>query len=153
MPFGPATAVGRGAIGIEQRGGKDGRIGTPVAEILLATINGRMGFAEHEAVRVAVEDRLRGGGLGLEHGPVGYVAVPFDKRRNGPASADHDVEELPDRVGDRPVMAVDQQKVALVVRLLGMPGQMDLAHMLERKIGEIGERRSSRDWWPRRRRC
>ena len=91
-------------------------------------------------LRVAVEDRLRGGSLRLEHGPVGNVAVPFDKRRDRAASADHDVEELPDRVGDRAVMAVDQQKVALVVRLLGMPGEMDLAHMLERKIGEIGER-------------
>ena len=102
-----------------------------------------MGFAEHEAVRVAVEDRLCGGGLRLEHGPVGDGAVPFDQRRNRPASADHDVEELPDRVGDRPVMAVDEQKIALVVRLLGMPGEMDLADMLERKIGEIGERRKA----------
>ena len=80
-------------------------------------------------VRVAVEDRLGGGGLRLEHGPVGDVAVPFDKRRDRPASADHDLEEFPDRVGDRAVMAVDEQKIALVVRLFGMPGQMDLAHM------------------------
>ena len=71
------------------------------------------------------------------------VAVPFDERRDRSALADHDLEELPDRVGDRPVVAVDQQKIALVVLLLGMSGQMDLADLVERKIGKIGECRKA----------
>src|SRR5713226_747438 len=96
-----------------------------------------MGFAEHETVRVTVDDLLRGGHLRVEHGPVRDVAVPFHKRRDGPALTDHDVEESPDRVCDRAVMAVDKQKVALVIRLLGVPCQMDFANMLKWKIGEI----------------
>ena len=98
-----------------------------------------MGFSEHEAVRVAVEDRLRGGGLRLEHGPVGDGAVPLDECGHWPASADHDVVELPDSVGDRAVMAVDEQKFVLVVRLLGMAAEMDLAHVLDREVVEIGD--------------
>jgi hypothetical protein len=99
-----------------------------------------MGFAESETARVTLEDRLSSGGLRLEHRPLGDVAVPFDKRRDRPALADHDLEEFPYRVRDRAIMAVDQQKIALVVRLFGMPGQMDLAHISKRKIGEVGER-------------
>ena len=90
---------------------------------------------------MAVENCLRGGCLRLEHGPVGNVAVPFDQCGDWPALADHDGEELPDRVGDRSVMAVDEEKVALVVRLLGVPRQVDLAHVLEWEVGEIGQRR------------
>ena len=40
----PGDRSGRGAIGIEQRGGKDGRIGRLAAEILLATFNGQHGL-------------------------------------------------------------------------------------------------------------
>ena len=61
----------------------------------------------------------------------------------GPAPADDDLVELPDRVGDRPVMAVDQQRVAFVVGLLGMSGEMDLADLRQREIGEIVERREA----------
>ena len=100
-----------------------------------------------------VEDRPGGGGLGLQHRPVGDVAVPFDQRRHAARAADDHVVELPDRVGDRAVVAVDEQQLALVVRLLGMPGQVDLADLLEREVGEIAERANSRGWWPRRRRC
>ena len=82
-----------------------------------------MGFAENETARVAHEDRLGCGGVRLEHRPLGDVAVPFYKRRDRPALADQDLEELPYRVRNRPIMAVDEQKIALVVRLLGMPGQ------------------------------
>src|SRR3546814_357509 len=99
-----------------------------------------MGLSDHETRRVAIEYRLRGGSLRIEHGPAGDVAVPFYQRRYRSALADHDVEKLPDRTGDGAVMAVDEQKATLVVRLFGMPRQMDLAHMFERKIGEIGKR-------------
>ena len=101
---------------------------------------GSMDSPRTQLPRVAVEDRLRGSRLRLEHRPVGDVAVPLDERRDRSAPADDDVEELPDRVGDRAVMAVDQQKIALVVGLLGVSGEMDLADMFERKIGEIVER-------------
>ena len=102
---------------------------------------------------MAVEDRLGGGRLRLQHRPIRDVAVPLDERRDRPAPTDDDLEQLPDRVGDRAVVAVDEQKIALVVGLLGVPGKMDLADMVERKVGEIVVRRSSRDWWRKRRRC
>src|SRR5260221_4897807 len=38
-------------------------------------------------------------------------------------------------------MTVDEQAIAFVVDLLGMSGQMNLADMLDREIGEIVERR------------
>src|SRR5215207_9749674 len=98
-----------------------------------------MGPAEHGTLRVTVEDRLRRGGLGLEHRPVGDGAVPLDQRWNRAATADYDIEELPHRVCDRPVVTVDQKKFTLIVRLLGVPGEMDLADMLQRKIGEVVE--------------
>ena len=67
--------------------------------------------------------------------------------------ADYDLEKFPDSVGHGAVMAVDEENVALIVFLLGMPCQMDLANLRQRKIGEIVECRSSRDWWPKRKRC
>jgi hypothetical protein len=54
--------------------------------------------------------------------------------------ADNDVEELPHGVGDRTVMAVNEQKLALVIRLLCMAGEVNLTDVLKRKIGEIVER-------------
>jgi hypothetical protein len=38
-------------------------------------------------------------------------------------------------------MTIDEQAIAFVVDLLGMSGQMNLADMLDREIGEIVERR------------
>ena len=48
-----------------------------------------------------------------------------------------------DRVGDRPVVAVDQQGIALVVALLRMSSEMDFADRRERIIGQIVERRET----------
>jgi hypothetical protein len=63
----------------------------------------------------------------------------------GTALADHDIEEFPYRIGDRAVVTVDEQQIALVVLLLGVPCQMDLANMFEREIREIGRRAVRRD--------
>src|SRR5215813_7878550 len=95
-----------------------------------------MGFALH----MAIDDRLPGVGLRFEPSPVRKVAVPFDERRDGSALADDDVEELPYGVSDRTVMAVNEQKRALVTRLSGMAGEMNLTDVLKGKIVEIVER-------------
>src|SRR5271169_4507807 len=96
-----------------------------------------MGFSRHETLQMAIDDRLRGVRLGFEPCPIRKVAVPFDKNRDGSALADDDVEQLPHSVGDRTVMAVDEQKVALVICLSDMAGKVNLTDVLERKIGEI----------------
>src|SRR5262245_23787885 len=89
---------------------------------------------------MAVDDRLRRDSFRLEQRPYWDVAVPLDERRYGPAPADHDIEQFPDRICDRAVVAVDAQKVALVVGLFGMAGEMDFSDVLERKIREIVKR-------------
>src|SRR5690242_5960395 len=90
-----------------------------------------------QMLRVAIEDCLCGGGLRLEDWPIRDVAVPFDQRRNRTSSANHGVEKSPDGGRDRMVVAIDQQKVALVIRLFGVASQMNLTDMVHRKIGEI----------------
>src|ERR1700720_955678 len=65
----------------------------------------------------AVEDFLRGGHLSFEDRLVGDVAVPLDQRRNRPTPRDHDLEQFPDDIRDRTIMAVDQQRLALVIGL------------------------------------
>src|ERR1700720_4248096 len=99
-----------------------------------------MGFSRHRTLHMAIDDRLRSVRLRFEPGPVRKVAVPFDERRDGSALADDDVEKLPHGVSDRTVMAINEQKLALVIRLLGMAGEVDLTDVLKRKIGEIVER-------------
>ena len=42
-----------------------------------------------------------------------------------------------DRPGDRAVMAVDQERIPLVIGLFGMTGEMSLADMRQRKVSEI----------------
>ena len=37
-------------------------------------------------------------------------------------------------------MAVDEQQITLIIRLLCMSGQMNFANLIERKICQIGER-------------
>ena len=49
--------------------------------------------------------------------------------------ADDDVEKLPYGVSDWTVMAVNEQKLALVISLLGMTGEMNFTDVLKRKIG------------------
>src|SRR5258708_34902245 len=96
-----------------------------------------MDFSRCETLHMAIDDRLRGVCLRFEPSPVRKVAVPFDERRDGSALADDDVAELPYGVGDWTVMAVNEQKLALVIRLLGMAGEVNLTDVLKRKIGEI----------------
>src|SRR5215470_8865136 len=91
-------------------------------------------------LQMAIDDCLRGVYLRFEPRPVRKVAVPFDERRDGAALADDDVEELPYGVSDRTVMAVNEQKLALVIGLLGMAGKVDLTDVLQWEIGEIVER-------------
>src|ERR1700677_3167621 len=100
----------------------------------------RMNFARRQVRRVTVEDRLRGGGFSFEHRPFRNIAVPLDQRRNRAASADDDLEELPHRVGNRAVMAVDKQKIAFLIGLYGMSRQMYLAASFAREVGEITKR-------------
>src|SRR6266853_5661792 len=102
-----------------------------------------MGFSRHETLRVAIDDRLRSVSLRFEQRPVREIAVPFDERRDGSVLADDGVEEFPHRVGNRTVVAVDEQKLALVICLFGMAGEMNLTHVFNRKISEIGERRKA----------
>ena len=59
----------------------------------------------------------------------------LDQCRNRPAPRDHDLEQFPDGIRDRPVMAVDQQHFALVVALFGMTGEMNLADIGQGKAG------------------
>src|ERR1700733_3580139 len=99
-----------------------------------------MNFARRQVRRVTVEDRLRGGGFGFEHRPFRNMTVPLDQRRNRAASPDDDLEELPHRVGNRAVMAVDKQKIAFVIGLFRMSRQMYLADMFDREVGEITKR-------------
>src|SRR5260370_13047692 len=89
---------------------------------------------------VTVQDRLRGGGLGLENRPFGNIAVPFHERWKRTGTAHDDFEELPHRIGDRGVMTVDEQTIALVIFLLCMSRYVNLANMLNGKIGEIAKR-------------
>src|SRR5579871_1565034 len=98
-----------------------------------------MGFA----LQMAIDDRLRSIRLRLEPCPIRKVAVPLDERRDGAALADDDVEELPYGIRYRAVMAVNEQKLALVIRLPGMAGEVNLADVFKRKIGEIVERRKA----------
>src|SRR5262249_22314696 len=90
-------------------------------------------------LHMAIDDRLGGVRLRVEASPVWKVAVPFDERRDVAALADDDVEELPYGVSDRTVMAVNEQKLTLVVRLSGMAGEVKLTDLLKRKNGEIVE--------------
>src|SRR5215467_14308667 len=86
---------------------------------------------------MAIDDRLCGVRLRLEPSPVRKVAVPFYERRDGSALVDDEVEELPYDVADRTVVAVNEQRLALVIRLLGMAGEVNLTDVLKREIGEI----------------
>ena len=56
---------------------------------------------------------------------------------------DDALEQAPDRVGDRPVVAIDEQAIAFVVALLRMSGEMDFADRRERIIGQIVDRRKA----------
>src|SRR5260370_34434402 len=99
-----------------------------------------MGFSRNETLRVAIDDRLRSVSLRIEQRPVREIAVPFDERRDGSVLANDGVEEFPRGVGDRTVVAVDEQKLALVICLFGMAGEMNLTDVLKRKNGEIDKR-------------
>src|SRR5260370_34367360 len=93
--------------------------------------------------RMAVQDRLRGGCLRLEDGPVGDVAIPLNQCRDGTAFADDNFEQFPDRIRDRPIVAVDQQQFALIIGLFRMPREMDISYLLEWKISQGVEVRTA----------
>src|SRR5882724_10354189 len=86
---------------------------------------------------MAIENCLCCLRLGAQHGPFRNAAVPFDQRRDGSAPRDHALEKVPDRVGHLPIVAVDQEQIAFVVGLLGMPGEMDFPDMAQREVSEI----------------
>jgi hypothetical protein len=88
--------------------------------------------------RVAIEDRLGGGPLGLEDWPVGHLAVPLHQGRDRSALGNDAFEQLPDAICDRAVMTVNQEEIAFIVRLLGVTGQMDFPDVLQWKITKIG---------------
>src|SRR5271166_2463615 len=90
-----------------------------------------------------IEDSLRGGRFRFKTRPFRDRAVPFDERRDRPCSGDDAFEQAPDRVGDGPVVAVDEQRLALVVALFGMSGEMDFADEPKRIIRQIVERREA----------
>src|SRR5258708_35871176 len=96
-----------------------------------------MGFSRHETLRVAIDDRLRSVSLRFEQRPVREIAVPFDERRDGSVLADDGVEELPHRVGDRTIVAVDEQKLDLPVCLFDMSCEMNPTDWFKRKHGVI----------------
>src|SRR5260370_42322207 len=86
---------------------------------------------------MAIENCLCSFCLSSQPRPFGNATVPFDQRRHGSTSRDHVLEKCPDQVSDLPIVAVDQQGIAFVVCLLGMAGQMDLAHMAQWEVGQI----------------
>src|SRR5258708_33034541 len=122
--FGPATAAGVSLWGSSSAGekpaAKDSR--PPSCRPIRSTT--RMDFSGCEGCCITVEDLLCGPRLGLEHRPVGNVAVPFDERRDRAGAADDDFEQFPQRIGHRSVMTVDEQAIAFVVDLIGMSGQV-----------------------------
>src|SRR3990172_11555359 len=75
--------------------------------------------------------------LGEEHRPFRHVVVPFDQGRLGPTAGNGSRIESPDRIGDLMPMILDQDRPSVVIRVLGMAAEMDLAHMLDRKRIDI----------------
>src|SRR5579863_6848544 len=96
-----------------------------------------MGLPRRGTLPMAIDNCLRGVRLRLEPSPVREVAVPFHERRDRSALADDEVEELPHGVGDWTVMTVNEQRLALVIHLSGMAGEVNLADVMKREIGEI----------------
>src|SRR5262245_49075591 len=86
---------------------------------------------------MAIENCLCSVCLGSQNGPFGDAAVPFDQCRHGSKSRDHALEKCPDQISDLAIVAVDQQRTAFVVCLLGMAGQMDLSYVAQRELGQI----------------
>jgi hypothetical protein len=86
-------------------------------------------------------DRLKGGvqrcrgtfGLGPERRPVGHIGVPFDERRARAAAGDRVGIERPDGIHDLAAMAVDQERLTVVIFVLIMAAEVDFANGIERK--------------------
>src|SRR5207249_6356965 len=122
LPFGPATTAGVG------------RSGSTSADANAAYDDGSRSGRSMKCLPLAtVEDGLRGRSFRLQHRPIGNLAVPLDQCRDRTTLPDDDLVQLPHRVRDRPVMAVDQEPVAFIVSLLGVAGEMDLADAGRRK--------------------
>src|ERR1700688_255238 len=126
LPAGPATTTG-----VSRSGSISAAANAAVYEGCRSC--GRMAIL-HDGV-AAVEDRLRRGGLRFEDRPIRNVAVPLDQRRNRPALGDHDLVQLPHGIRDRAVMAVDQERIPLVIGLFRMTREVGLAGQMARKNG------------------
>ena len=83
-----------------------------------------MGAARSTCRSEPVENSLGRRRLRPQDWPRRNFAVPFDQGRDAAAAGNHDLVELPDRVGDRPIMAVDQKTLAFIVALFSMAGQV-----------------------------
>ena len=91
----------------------------------------------------SIKDRLRGGRLGFQDRPIRDLAVPFDQGRNCAAAPDDGFEQHPHGIGDGAVVAVDQQRLVLIVLLPGMTGEVNLTNARKRKVSEILQRRET----------
>src|SRR5260370_36336874 len=127
LPRGPDTTDGVSRSGLSSPAEKD--VAKQVASRLrrAGRYLGSMASIRQDYGGVAIEDRLGSRGFGVEDRPVGDVAVPLKQGRNRPDPRDDSLEQLPDRIRNGRVVAVDHQPVALSVRLFGVAGQMDLA--------------------------
>lgn len=75
--------------------------------------------------------------LGQERRPVGQIVVPLDQRWQGAGQADRPGVKLPDRIGHRPVVAVDQQGPPGLVRFAGMAGKVDFLNAVKRMARDM----------------
>src|ERR1041385_1634860 len=85
----------------------------------------------------SIKDRLRSGRFGVQDRPVRNLAVPFDQRRNCAAASDDGLEQLPDWPGNGTVVAINEQRVAFIVGLFGMTGEVNLADARKREFRQI----------------
>ena len=102
-------------------------------------------FKRHQTVhgQRAIQDGLRRGRFGLKDRPFGQVAVPFDQRWDRAHSRENKLIVFPHAIGHRRVVAVDEQRLAFVVALLRMSGEMDFPYMRQREVREIVDRGES----------
>ena len=60
--------------------------------------------------------------FGAQNRPVGDFTILFDQCRNRTAASDDCLVRLPDRIGDGPVVAADQNRLTFTVHLLRVAG-------------------------------
>ena len=77
----------------------------------------------------AVQGRLRAVGLGPQDGPVGHIRVPFDQQRFGARLVQNVIQQRPDRIDHLAPVAVDQQRVAVIIFILIMTAQVNFTYL------------------------